>query len=80
MLAALILLTSVQYLQAGDGSRVDMTFTFFLTIAFFEFLMVAEGLPHSTRFLLPRHRDGGPTKGPVGAVLPCSVALIWIIF
>ena len=50
LLASLILLTSVQYLQAGTGSRVDMTLTFFLTIALFEFLLVAEGLRTQTLF------------------------------
>ena len=43
-LTALILGTTVQYLQAGSGARVDMTLTFFLEIAFFEFILIAEGL------------------------------------
>ena len=43
LLSAIMLGTAFQYLQAGTGSRVDMTLTFFMTIAFFEFLTIAEG-------------------------------------
>jgi len=42
--SALILGTTLQYLQAGSGARVDMTLTFFMEVAFFEFLLMAEGL------------------------------------
>jgi 4-amino-4-deoxy-L-arabinose transferase-like glycosyltransferase len=80
LIAALILLTSVQYLQAGAGSRVDMTFTFFLTIAFFEFLMVAEGFRTQPVFFYLAIAMAVLTKGPVGAILPALVALIWIVF
>ncbi|HUN58250.1 MAG TPA: glycosyltransferase family 39 protein [Candidatus Binataceae bacterium] len=79
LLAALILLTSIQYLQAGTGSRVDMTLTFFLTIAFFEFLMVAEGLRSPPIFFYLAVSMAVLTKGPVGALLPGIVAFIWII-
>src|SRR6185437_646817 len=41
-LSALILGTSIQYLQAGTGARVDMTLTFFMEVAFFELIMLAE--------------------------------------
>ena len=44
LFAALMLGTAFQYLQAGTGSRVDMTLTFFMTVAFFEFLAIAERL------------------------------------
>jgi 4-amino-4-deoxy-L-arabinose transferase-like glycosyltransferase len=80
LLAALILLTSMQYLQAGTGSRVDMTLTFFLTIAFFEFLMLAEGLRTQAIFFYLAIAMAVLTKGPVGAILPALVALIWIAF
>ena len=79
LLAALILPTSIQYLQAGTGSRVDMTLTFFLTIAFFEFLMVAEGLRSPPIFFYLAVSMAVLTKGPVGALLPGIVAFIWII-
>ncbi|HTT75307.1 MAG TPA: glycosyltransferase family 39 protein [Candidatus Binataceae bacterium] len=79
LLAALILLTCGQYLQAGTGSRVDMTLTFFLTIAFFEFLMFAEGFRSQPVFLYLAIALAVLTKGPVGAVLPALVAIIWII-
>ncbi|HEX4209228.1 MAG TPA: glycosyltransferase family 39 protein, partial [Candidatus Binataceae bacterium] len=78
LLAALILMTSGQYLQAGAGSRVDMTLTFFLTIAFFEFLMVAEGLRAQPIFFYLAVAMAVLTKGPVGAILPALVALVWI--
>ena len=77
-IAALILGTSVQYLQAGTGARVDMTLTFFLEIAFFEFLLIAEGLTRRRALLYIAIAMAVLTKGPVGAVLPGLVALIWI--
>jgi 4-amino-4-deoxy-L-arabinose transferase-like glycosyltransferase len=80
LLAALILLTCMQYLQAGTGSRVDMTLTFFLTIAFFEFLMVAEGVRTQVIFFYLAVAMAVLTKGPVGVILPALVAVIWITF
>ena len=67
---ALMLGTAFQYLQAGTGSRVDMTLTFFMTVAFFEFLAIAERLEHSHHDALSRPRARRLTKGPVGAALP----------
>ncbi|MGA2409853.1 MAG: glycosyltransferase family 39 protein [Candidatus Binataceae bacterium] len=80
LFAALILLTAFQYLQAGTAARVDMTLTFFLTIAFFEFLMVAEGLRESSVPLYLAIAMAVLTKGPVGAALPALAAFIWIAF
>ncbi len=79
MLSALMLGTTMQYLQAGSGARVDMTLTFFMEIAFFEFLMIAEGL--TTRRLLLYFALGAAvlSKGPVGLALPAGVAAIWIL-
>src|SRR5208282_4744541 len=48
LFAAIMLGTAFQYMQAGTGSRVDMTLTFFMTVAFFEFLAIAEGLSNRT--------------------------------
>lgn len=79
LLAALILGTTVQYLQAGTGSRVDMTLTFFLTLAFFEFIMIAEGLTRRRMTLYLAIAFAVLAKGPVGLVLPGLVALVWII-
>jgi 4-amino-4-deoxy-L-arabinose transferase-like glycosyltransferase len=76
--AALILGTTVQYLQAGTGARVDMTLTFFLEIGFFEFLLIAEGLTHRRVLLYVAIAMAVLTKGPVGLVLPALVALTWI--
>ncbi|MGH7779513.1 MAG: ArnT family glycosyltransferase, partial [Candidatus Binataceae bacterium] len=78
-LAALILGTTVQYLQAGTGSRVDMTLTFFLTLAFFEFIMIAENLTRRRMGLYLAIAFAILAKGPVGLVLPGLVALIWMI-
>jgi len=77
-LAALILGTTVQYLQAGSGARVDMTLTFFLEIAFFEFVMIAEGLTERRMTLYFAIAMAVLSKGPVGLVLPGLVALVWI--
>jgi 4-amino-4-deoxy-L-arabinose transferase-like glycosyltransferase len=77
-LAALILGTTVQYLQAGSGARVDMTLTFFLEIAFFEFIMIAEWLTERRMTLYFAIAMAVLSKGPVGLVLPGLVALVWI--
>ena len=76
--AALILGTSFQYLQAGTGCRVDMTLSFFLEIAFFEFIAIAEGLSDRTALLYFAIAAAVLTKGPVGIVLPALVGVIWI--
>jgi 4-amino-4-deoxy-L-arabinose transferase-like glycosyltransferase len=78
LFAALILGTSFQYLQAG-GARVDMTLTFFLEVAFFHFLAIAEGLSKRTTLLYLAIACAVLTKGPVGLVLPAVVALFWMM-
>ncbi|HVB80948.1 MAG TPA: glycosyltransferase family 39 protein [Candidatus Binataceae bacterium] len=77
-LAALMLGTTVQYLQAGSGARVDMTLTFFLEVAFFEFILIAEGLTARRMTLYFAIAMAVLSKGPVGLVLPGLVALVWI--
>jgi len=78
-LSAIMLGTSFQYLQAGTGSRVDMTLTFFMTVAFFEFLAIAESLSARTTILYLAIAFAVLTKGPIGATLPALVALMWIV-
>lgn len=75
---ALVLGTTVQYLQAGSGARVDMTLTFFMEIAFFEFILIAEGLTTRRMTLYFAVAMAVLSKGPVGLVLPALVALVWI--
>jgi 4-amino-4-deoxy-L-arabinose transferase-like glycosyltransferase len=77
-LAALFLGTTFQYLQAGTGSRVDMTLTFFLEVAFFEFIAIAEGLSPRRMLLYVAIAFAVLAKGPVGVILPALVALVWI--
>ncbi len=77
LFAAMMLGTAFQYLQAGTGSRVDMTLTFFMTVAFFEFLAIAEGLSDRTTLLYLAIALAVLTKGPVGAALPILVAVVW---
>ncbi|HJU10175.1 MAG TPA: glycosyltransferase family 39 protein [Candidatus Binataceae bacterium] len=77
LIAALILGTSIQYLQAG-GARVDMTLTFFLEVAFFHFLAIAERLTKRTEILYLAIACAVLTKGPVGLVLPVLVAASWM--
>ncbi len=79
LLSAIMLGTAFQYLQAGTGSRVDMTLTFFMTVAFFEFLAIAENLRGRTTLLYLAIAFAVLTKGPIGAALPALVALLWII-
>jgi 4-amino-4-deoxy-L-arabinose transferase-like glycosyltransferase len=79
-LAALILATSFQYLQAGTGARVDMTLTFFMEVAYFEILMIAEGLSRRWPVLWVALAMAVLSKGPVGAVLPGLTALVWIAY
>ncbi len=78
LLSALILGSTVQYLQAGSGARVDMTLTFFMEVAFFEFLMMAEGLTRRRALLYVSIALAVLAKGPVGLVLPAAVAAVWI--
>jgi len=80
LIAALILGTSFQYLQAGGGCRVDMTLAFFMEIAFFEFAMLAEGIRTGTTPLYLAMALAVLAKGPVGAALPVLVAAVWIAF
>ena len=78
LFAAIILATNFQYLQAAGGARVDMTLTFFMEIAFFEFLMMAEGLTARRMLLYLALAAAVLAKGPVGVVLPGAVAAIFI--
>ena len=78
LIAAIILGTTFQYLQAGTGARVDMTLTFFMEVAFFEFIVMAEGLTHRRMLLYVAIALAVLTKGPIGLILPGLVALIWI--
>jgi 4-amino-4-deoxy-L-arabinose transferase-like glycosyltransferase len=77
-IAALILATTFQYLQAATGARVDMTLTFFMEVAFFEFILMAEGLTRRWMLLYLSIALAVLTKGPIGLILPGLVALIWI--
>ena len=79
ILAALIMATTFQYLQAATGARVDMTLTFFMEVAFFEFILFAEGLTSRRMLLYAALALAVLTKGPVGLVLPAAVVLIWIV-
>lgn len=79
LIAALILGTSVQYLQAGSGARVDTTLTFFMEIAFFEFIMIAEGMRRRPYLMYFAIAMAVLSKGPVGLVLPAAVAAAWIV-
>lgn len=79
LIAALILATTFQYLQAATGARVDMTLTFFMEVAFFEFILMAEGLTRRRMLLYLAIALAVLTKGPIGLILPGLVALIWII-
>ena len=76
--AALMMATTFQYLQAATGARVDMTLTFFMEMAFFEFILMAEGLTQRRMLLYVALALAILTKGPIGLVLPGLVALIWI--
>jgi 4-amino-4-deoxy-L-arabinose transferase-like glycosyltransferase len=78
LVAALILATSIQYLQCATGARVDLTLTFFMEVAFFEFLMIGEGLARRRILLYVAIAMAVLAKGPVGLVLPAAVALVWI--
>ncbi len=72
LFAALILATTFQYLQAGTGARVDMTLTFFMEVAFFEFILMAEGLTRRRMLLYVAIALAVLTKGPIGLILPGS--------
>jgi 4-amino-4-deoxy-L-arabinose transferase-like glycosyltransferase len=79
LLGALILATTVQYLQAGRGARVDMALAFFLEVAFFEFVAITEGLSGRTTLLYVAIACAVLTKGPIGLALPLMVAACWLL-
>jgi 4-amino-4-deoxy-L-arabinose transferase-like glycosyltransferase len=79
LISALILATSVQFLQSASAARVDMTLTFFMEVAFFEFLLIGEGLTQRRVMLYVAIAMAVLAKGPVGLVLPGAVALLWIV-
>jgi 4-amino-4-deoxy-L-arabinose transferase-like glycosyltransferase len=78
LFAALILAANFQYLQAAGGARVDMTLTFFMEIALFEFIVIAEGLTARRMLLYFALAAAVLAKGPVGVVLPGLVAAVFI--
>ena len=78
LIAALILATTFQYLQAGTGARVDMTLTFFMEVAFFEFILIAEGLTRRRMLLYLAIALAVLDQGSRRPDLPGLVALIWI--
>ncbi|MGH8010956.1 MAG: ArnT family glycosyltransferase [Candidatus Binataceae bacterium] len=78
LFSALILGTTFQFMQAGTGARVDMTLTFFMEVAFFEFLMIAEELSTRTILMYVAIACAVLSKGPIGLALPVLVALLWI--
>jgi 4-amino-4-deoxy-L-arabinose transferase-like glycosyltransferase len=78
LVAALMLATSILYLQTGTGARVDMTLSFFMEVAFFEFISIGEGLTRRRNLLYVAIAMAVLAKGPVGLVLPGAVALVWI--
>ena len=77
-IAALILATTFQYLQAGTAARVDMTLTVFMEVAFFEFILMANGLTSRRMLWYGAMALAVLAKGPVGLVLPALTAGIWI--
>ncbi len=79
LIAALILATAAEYLQAGTGSRVDMTLTFFLEIAFFEFILIAEGMVERRMLMYLAIALAVLAKGPVGLALPAIAGFIFIV-
>jgi 4-amino-4-deoxy-L-arabinose transferase-like glycosyltransferase len=79
LIAAIILASAFQYVQAGGGARVDMTLTFFLEIAFFEFALLAEGLVQRTTPMYLAIAAAVLSKGPVGIAMPMLVVGIWVV-
>ncbi|HVN64850.1 MAG TPA: glycosyltransferase family 39 protein, partial [Candidatus Binataceae bacterium] len=78
IVAAAIMGTTFQYLQAATGARVDMTLTFFMEVAFFEFILIAEDLTRRRLLLYLALALAVLAKGPVGLLLPAATALVWI--
>src|SRR5208282_1612487 len=54
------------------------TLTFFMEVAFFEFILIAEGLTRRRMLLYVAIALAVLTKGPIGLILPGLVALVWI--
>ena len=78
LIAALILATTLQYGQAAAVARVDMTLTFCMEIAFFEFIAIVEGLTRRRMLLYAALAAAVLAKGPIGLALPGIAMLVWI--
>jgi len=78
LFAAMVLATSLQFLQQAVGGRVDMTLTFFMELAFFEFIAIAEGLTTRRLPLYGALALATLAKGPVGLLLPALTAVAYI--
>ncbi len=89
ILAGLTLLSAHQYIRLGRMGRVDITLTFFETLALFAFWWWYERLPRGAG----AQRAGGAmlylcaaaiglavlAKGPVGAIIPCAAIGIFAL-
>ena len=81
LVAALVLTTSFEWWRAAITARVDMTLTFFVVAAFLFFLFLYyEGNGDRGKTLVLALLLGLATlaKGPVGALLPCLGALLFL--
>jgi 4-amino-4-deoxy-L-arabinose transferase-like glycosyltransferase len=78
LIAAIVTGTTFQYLQSATGARVDMTLTFFMAVALFEFIAIAERLSERTILLYLALAFAVLTKGPIGAALPVLIGVSWI--
>jgi 4-amino-4-deoxy-L-arabinose transferase-like glycosyltransferase len=89
ILSGLILLSAHQYIRLGRMGRVDMTLTFFETLALFAFWWWFDGLPDAARQQRPRSAMfylaavaaglAVLSKGPVGALIPALSIGIFLI-
>ncbi len=80
LVAALILSTSVEWRQAAQAARVDMTLTFFLLCAFLFFLYLYRAGGGRTKAIILGILLGLATlaKGPLGFVVPCFTYLLFL--
>lgn len=89
ILAGLTLLSAHQYIRLGRMGRVDMTLTFFETLALFAFWWWFDGLPRAQGERRSRNAMiyvaalamglGVLSKGPVGAMIPGLAIGIFVI-
>lgn len=82
-LSALVLATSMIFFAMSHITTLDMAFTFFLSTAFFCFLLGARAPPHKSRYwfwgMYIAMGIAVMTKGLIGIIFPAAIIFLWVL-